>query len=105
MEQIRALPPGAKIITDEPGFAYRAGRLLPDNLNDASVQRIDEGMITTDTVVEAARQPDVCAVAIWSSRYGKDLPGLQAALRDIGYEEAEEFGGVRSLWLKPDCNP
>ncbi len=105
MEQIRALPPGAKLITDEPGFAYRAGRLLPDNLNDASVQRIDEGMITTDTIVGAARQPDVCAVAIWSSRYGKDLPGLQAALRDIGYEEAETFGGVRSLWLKPDCNP
>ena len=80
MAQIRVLPSGARIITDEPGFAYRAGRLLPDNLNDASVQRIDEGLITTDTIVDAALQPDVCAVAIWSSRYGKDLPGLQAAL-------------------------
>jgi hypothetical protein len=105
MEEIRALPEGAQVITDEPGFAYRAGRTVPRNLNDASVQRIDQGMITTDIVVDAARAREVCAVAIWSDRYGRRLPGLQDALRDIGYEEAATYGGVRSLWLKPRCEP
>jgi hypothetical protein len=103
--QLRALPPDAKVITDEPGFAYRTNHRLPANLNDASVQRIDQGMITTDTIVDAARHDDVCAVAIWSSRYGRDLPGLQDALAELGFEEAATYGGVRSLWLKPDCDP
>ena len=105
MAEIRALPPGARIITDEPGFAYRAGRLVPPNLNDASIQRIDEGMITPDTIIDAAQQADVCGVAIWSNRYGRALPGLQDRLRDAGYEEAATFGGVRSWWVKPDCTP
>jgi hypothetical protein len=105
MRQIRALPPGAQIITDEPGFAYRAGRLVPDNLNDASVQRIQEGLITTRSVVEAAQRPEVCGVAIWSTRYGRDLPGLEAALREHGFTEVAEYGGVRSFWRKDDCNP
>jgi hypothetical protein len=105
MQQLRALPNGAEVITDEPGFAYRAGRLVPPMLNDASVQRIDEGLITTDTIIDAARGSDVCAVAIWSSRYGRDLPGLTRELPDAGFEEAATYGGVRSLWLKRDCSP
>jgi Dolichyl-phosphate-mannose-protein mannosyltransferase len=103
--QLRALPDNAQVITDEPGFAYRAGLRLPDGLNDASVQRVEQGMITTESVVEAARRPEVCAVAIWSDRYGRDLPGLTDALAEAGYEEAATYGGVRSLWLKPDCDP
>jgi hypothetical protein len=105
VDALRALPDGAEVITDEPGFAYRAGRHLPPLLNDASIKRIEQGMITTDTIAEAAARREVCAVAIWSNRYGTELPGLPAALTRLGYEKVEGFGGVRSLWLEPDCDP
>jgi 4-amino-4-deoxy-L-arabinose transferase-like glycosyltransferase len=104
VEQLRALPDGAVVITDEPGFAYRTGHHLPPLLNDASIKRIEEGMITTEVVAQAAARSDVCAVAIWSNRYGRELPGLDDALTEAGFEEAESYGGVRSLWLKPDCD-
>jgi hypothetical protein len=103
--RLRALPAGALVITDEPGFAYRAGRHLPPMLNDASIKRIQQGMITTDVVADAAARDDTCAVAIWSNRYGRELPGLTDALTDAGFEQVATFGGVRSLWLKPDCDP
>jgi hypothetical protein len=102
---LRDLPSGAQVITDEPGFAYRAGRHLPPGLNDASIKRIEEGMITTDGVLDAAAEPEVCAIAIWSNRYGRELPGLTDGLADLGLVEARTWGGVRSLWLKPDCTP
>jgi hypothetical protein len=105
VDELRALPDGALVITDEPGFAYRAGRYLPRLLNDASIKRIEQGMITTERVADAAARPDVCAVVIWSTRYGKELPGLTDALVEEGYEEAAAYGGVRALWLKPDCDP
>jgi hypothetical protein len=105
VERLRVLPPGALVITDEPGFAYRAGRHLPPLLNDASIKRIQQGMITTDVVADAAARRDTCAVAIWSNRYGRELPGLTDALTAAGYQQAATFGGVRSLWLKPDCDP
>jgi hypothetical protein len=105
VQALRDLPDGAQVITDEPGFAYRAGRHMPPMLNDASIKRIEEGMITTDVVADAAAEREVCAVAIWSNRYGRELPGLPAALEATGYVEAMTWGGERSLWLKPDCDP
>jgi 4-amino-4-deoxy-L-arabinose transferase-like glycosyltransferase len=105
VQELRDLPSGALVITDEPGFAYRAGRHMPPMLNDASIKRIEEGMITTDVVAEAAARSDTCAVAIWSNRYGRELPELTDRLAELGYEEARTWGGVRSLWLKPGCDP
>jgi hypothetical protein len=103
VHELRALPSGAKVITDEPGFAWRAGRLLPDNLNDASIKRIDQGLVTTEVIADAAQEHDVCAVAIWSNRYGSELPDLPAALEDAGFEQTRTFAHDRSLWTKPAC--
>jgi hypothetical protein len=101
---VRALPKGAWVISDEPGLAWRAGRRMPANLVDASVLRVLEHMITTPVIARAAADPHVCAVVIWSTRYGS-LPGLPAALRRGGYAIEHRYGGIRAYWLKqtPRC--
>ena len=98
--EMRALPKGAWVITDEPGLAWRAGRRMPAALVDGSVLRILEHLVTTPIVARAAADPRVCAVVVWSTRYGRDLPGLPGALRADGYTIAHRYGGVRTFWLK-----
>ena len=69
------------MITDEPGLAWRADRLVPGELVDASIKRIEQGQITTDVLGDAAADDDVCAVLVWDGdRYG-DLPGLRGPAR------------------------
>jgi 4-amino-4-deoxy-L-arabinose transferase-like glycosyltransferase len=105
--EMRTLPKGAWVISDEPGLAWRADRRMPANLADASVLRVVEHLVTTPVVKRAAADRHVCAVVVWSSRYGRDLPGLPAALRAEGYTVAHRYGGVREYWLKhtPRCTP
>ncbi len=105
MRELEALPSGAQAISDEPGFVYRAGLQTPRLMNDASVKRIDQDLLTTKMVGDAAADPRVCAVVVWSTRFGRDLPGLPAALRRSGLEIAHSYGGVRRLWLRPNCRP
>ena len=103
MHALEALPGNAQAISDEPGFVYRAGLRTPKLMNDASVKRIDQHLLTTAMVGDAASDPQVCAVVVWSDRFGRDLPGLPAALRRAGLEVAHTYGGVRALWLRPTC--
>jgi len=100
---LRALPTGTRAISDEPGFVWRAGLRPVRDLNDASIKRINQGQITTEVVARAAAEPDVCAVVVWSYRFGGELPGLPDALLDVGYERAREWPRDRVLWLKPAC--
>ncbi len=104
MRELRALPSGAWVISDEPGFVYRAGMRTPPLLNDPSIKRIDQKLLTTDTVADAAADPRVCAVVVWSRRFARDLPGLADRLAAEGLEP-RSFGGDRTLWLRPDCRP
>ena len=79
------------------------GRRTPPDLVDASVLRIETGDITSESLAEAAAEPDVCAVVVRSGeRWGRfdDLPDR---LADAGYEVAAEDGDVRRVYLKPDC--
>ena len=105
--EMRTLPKGAWVISDEPGLAWRADRRMPANLVDASVFRVLEHLVTTPVITRAAADRHVCAVVVWSSRYGRDLPGLPAALRSEGYTVVHRYGGVREYWLKhtPRCTP
>jgi hypothetical protein len=104
MRELRVLPRDAWVISDEPGFVYRAGLRSPPLLNDPSVKRIDQGLLTTDLVAGAAADPRVCAVIVWSPRFARDLPGLAERLRAERLEP-HAFGGDRTLWLRPDCRP
>ena len=105
MASLRALPADAQVISDDPGFVYRANLRTPKLMNDASVKRIDQHLLTTKMVGDAATDPRVCAVVAWSARFGKDLPGLPAALRRAGLVRADTYPGGRALWLRPTCRP
>jgi hypothetical protein len=104
MRELKALPDDAWVISDEPGFVYRAGLRTPPMLNDPSAKRIAQGLITTDTVAEAAADPRVCAVIVWSPRFAQGLPGLPDRLAADGLEP-RSFAGDRTLWLRPGCDP
>ena len=104
MHTLNGLPHDAWVISDEPGFVYRAGLRTPPLLNDPSVKRIDQGLLTTDMVADAAADRRVCAVVVWSARFARDLPGLADRLRADGLVP-QSFGGDRVLWLRPNCRP
>jgi hypothetical protein len=104
VDTLRGLPDGALAISDEPGQVWRSGLRTPDDLVDGSALLTDSGRVTADTIADAATDPAVCAVVVWSDRFGQfdDLPDLLAA---EGFEVAERFDEPRVLYLKPDCSP
>ena len=107
VDALRDLPDGAVAISDEPGQVWRAGLRTPDNLVDGSALLTDSGRVTADTLAEAAAADEVCAVVVWSDRFGQ-FDELPALLADEGFEVAETFGEPdenRALYLKPDCTP
>jgi hypothetical protein len=105
---LRALPDGAQAISDQPGLVWRAGRQTPPDAVDASRLRIESPrediVVTGATLAEEAAQPEVCAVAVWSSRYA-GLEDLPERLEDAGYRVAATYGGPRVLYEKVACAP
>lgn len=99
---LRALPEGAVAISDEPGLVWRAGRRTPHDLVDASRLRIESGRITAGSLAAAAAEPEVCAVAVWSSRFA-GLDGLPDLLADAGYRPVADYGGDRVLYTRRGC--
>jgi hypothetical protein len=102
---LRALPGGARVITDDPGLAWRADHVVPGPLVDASIKRIEQGQITAASLASAAGDDDVCAVLVWSDRYGDELPSLPRRLRSEGYDVAARFGDARVLYERATCDP
>jgi|tagenome__1003787_1003787.scaffolds.fasta_scaffold20965917_2 hypothetical protein len=103
MHRLAELPRDAEVISDDPGFVYRANLRTPPLLNDTSQKRIDQHLLTEAMVADAARARAVCAVVVWTSRFGKQMPGLPAALRDAGLQVAQTWSNDRALWLRPNC--
>ncbi len=50
MIRLRAFPTNAQVISDDPGYVYRAGLRTPKLMNDTSQKRIDQHMLTTASV-------------------------------------------------------
>lgn len=96
---LAALPGDALALSDEPGFVWRAGLRAPDDLVDASILRIEQGRITAASVSRAAADPRVCAVLVWSHRFGD----LDLGPRLDGYEVTATYGGPRRLFVRPAC--
>jgi hypothetical protein len=101
---LAALPDDAKAISDEPGQVWRSGHETPPDLVDASELRTKTGRITAASLAAEAAADDVCAVVVWSSRFG-DLDGLPALLEREGYEESERFDEKRVVFTKAGCDP
>jgi hypothetical protein len=104
-EHLDALPADAWVISDEPGHVWRAGRRTPDDLVDASILRIESGRITAASLTEAAADPRVCALVVWSSvRFGS-FPDLGERLATVGYASEATFGDHRVLYTRASCDP
>jgi 4-amino-4-deoxy-L-arabinose transferase-like glycosyltransferase len=109
VETLRALPEDAWALSDEPGFVWRAGKATDPFFVDPSVLRIDSPVpeieITLDRLVEAAANPRQCAVVAWSPvRFGR-FARLSDRLAALGYEQTEDFGRGRGIWVRPRCQP
>jgi hypothetical protein len=102
---LEALPPGARAISDDPGIVWRAGRRTTDDLVDTSVLRIETGRMSSDTVMDGATSPGVCAVAVRSSQRWGSFPDLPRRLLAAGYHVALEDGRGRRLYVADRCDP
>ncbi len=102
---LQRLPRSAKVVADNPAYVWRAGLSTPRLMNDVSKMRIDQGILTTDDVVDAARERGTCAVVIWTFRFGSLLAGLRDGIRGAGYELAREYAPNQELWLRTDDGP
>ena len=98
--RLRALPASAVVVTDEPGFPWRAGLAVPDALVDVSVKQFDQGRITEGDVLRAARAHDACAVLITSDERLGRWPDLPDRLTAAGYRSVWHDGD-RRLLLRP----
>jgi 4-amino-4-deoxy-L-arabinose transferase-like glycosyltransferase len=106
---LRALPDGAWALSDEPGFVWRAGKATDPFFVDPSVLRIDSHVpgirITETRLLEAAANPRECAVVVWAPvRFGR-FETLPERLVELGYEQTEDFGHGRGMWVRPRCRP
>jgi hypothetical protein len=99
---LKALPPGAQVISDDPGVVWRAGRRTPDDLVDTSILRIESRRITAPSLRSAAAVDPVCAVLVWSYRFG-NLTTLPALLEDRGYRPTARYGGLKVLYTRAAC--
>ena len=107
VDRLRALPPDAWVISDDPGFAWRANRRVPGRFVDVSMKRFQQRQITTGVVGSAAADPRVCAVLVWSKDRLGSLRALPDRLANEGYEVVERFPGDKSrvLYARSDCSP
>jgi hypothetical protein len=99
---LRALPPDAQVISDDPGVVWRAGRRTPDDLVDTSILRIESRRLTAPSLRSAAIVAPVCAVLVWSHRFG-DMATLPALLEDRGYRAIARYGGPKVLYTRATC--
>jgi hypothetical protein len=109
VDALRKLPEGAWALSDEPGLVWRAGKDTDPFFVDPSVLRIGlpvkEISYDEARLVKAAANPRECAVVIWAPvRFGS-FPTLPQHLADLGYEQTEDFGHGRGLWVRPHCTP
>ena len=100
---LRALSPGAQVISDDPGVVWRAGRRTPHDLVDTSILRIESGRLTGPSLARAAAQAPVCAVLVWSHRFG-DLPHFAKLLEEKGYRPIARYGGPKVLFVREACS-
>ncbi|MDQ1568456.1 MAG: hypothetical protein QOF96_3336 [Actinomycetota bacterium] len=99
---LRALPAGAQVISDDPGVVWRAGRRTPPDLVDTSILRIESGRLTAASLARAAADHRVCAVLVWSHRFA-GLGPLPDLLRQAGYAAGPRYGGPKVLWQRSKC--
>jgi hypothetical protein len=109
VEALRDLPPGAWVLSDEPGLVWRADRRTTDDLVDTSMLRVQQGRYTEESLALAAADPRVCAVVVRSDQRFGHFPGLGDRLEAEGYEvtltSTTRAGDDQRLYVRSDCDP
>jgi 4-amino-4-deoxy-L-arabinose transferase-like glycosyltransferase len=103
VHELERLPADALVISDDPGWVWRADHRPPGGFADVSYQRIDNHQITEDTLVAAARSRDVCGVIVSSPQHFRRFHTLPERLEVHGYERLHF--GAKTLYRKGDCRP
>ncbi len=97
--RLEALPPGASMVSDEPGLGWIAGVVSHPATVDVSFGRIFAADIGRTEVLAAIDDPATCAVMSWSTRFAS----LGIEPPTSGYEPAESFGEHRWLAVRSSC--
>lgn len=104
LAELRQLPEGAWVISDEPGVVWRAGLRTTDDLVDSSMLRREQGRYTEQSLIDDASDPRVCAVvAISEQRFGY-FDGLAEGLAAEGFEPVDTVGDGDVLFVRQDCS-
>jgi hypothetical protein len=101
VRRIRELPSGSLVISDDPGYPWRAGHGPPGELADTSFQRIEAGQITESSLARAAGSRAVCGVVVTSPRHFGSFASLGGKLEAEGYR-SDRVGPFR-LYSRRDC--
>jgi 4-amino-4-deoxy-L-arabinose transferase-like glycosyltransferase len=104
VDALQQLPAGALAISDDPGLVYRSGRLTPPDWVDGSILLVETERVTEDSIVAEAERPEVCAVVVWSGRWG-DFEDLPDRLADAGYEVGAQPEPDKTVYVKEVCAP
>jgi len=89
--------PGGRVVTDEPGLAWRAGQGVPWSLVDTSIKQFDQRRITESSVLAAARDRHSHAVVITDAHRLGRWPDLVDRLGGLGYRTVYDRAGIRAL--------
>ena len=89
------------MISDDPGYAWRAGKAPPGEFADPSFQRIERGDITEASLARAAASREVCGVVVTSPRHFGTFPTLGGKLEAEGYRAGTV--GPFTLYTRRDC--
>jgi Dolichyl-phosphate-mannose-protein mannosyltransferase len=95
----QVLQPGQLVITDAQFLVGLADRNTPPSLVDTSNVRIQTGYVTSQQLIEQARQPEVHAVLFYTGRLA-----TQAAFHTWvkqHFRLVHDYGDSRELWIKP----
>ena len=103
VRKLETLPADAQVISDDPGWVWRADRRPPGGFADVSYQRIDNDQITEDSLLRAAKTDEVCGVIVSSPLHFRRFHTLPERLEANGYERLHF--GAKTLYLKRDCRP
>ncbi len=94
-----AVPPGGKVLTDDPMVAFLARRQVADGLIDSSLTRIWAGHISQEHLVSALHARETEAVVLWRGTFRTYFPGLESAAAKV-FPVTETFPRGRILLLK-----
>ena len=94
-----AVPPGGKVLTDDPMVSFLAGRRVAEGFIDSSLTRIWTGRISEEHLTSALHAKGTDAVVLWRGTFRQYFPTFEAAATRA-FPVAETVPGGRLLLLK-----